>query len=170
MSQLVLRPVAVVRSPFKRPVDVPGSGATVEIDVDSQFEGELEGVERSSHLIVVGHFHRGAEPRSVRRWRHGKTRRMRCLRVTLSGPTDANLRDRWQACGTPWPHARRGPRRPCGRNAGPGPEAVHPRLGRGILGQRRRRVRQAQLPDSDLYDFLALDLANHLGTGHPLRA
>jgi len=165
MSPIVLHPVAVVRSPFKSTADVPGRGAIVEIEVDSRFERELEGVERSSHLIVVGYFHQvgGEGPAAARRWRHG----------------------RGQSCGA---FATRCPERPTpismtvGRLLG--------RDGRTLLVEnvdladgtpvldlkpyvpgwdsvfsatRRRRVRQAAISDLDLYDFLALDLENHLG-------
>ncbi len=171
MSQIVVQPVAVVRSPFKRAADVPGRGEIVEIEVDAQFERELEGVERSSHLIVVGWFHQksASAPALVRR------RQAQGL-----------------ACGA---FATRCPERPTpisisvGRLLGrdgltlvvenvdlvdgtpildlkpyvPGWDAV-------FSARRRRRVRQAELPDEDLYDFLLLDLGNHLGAEAALPA
>jgi tRNA (Thr-GGU) A37 N-methylase len=59
MSQLLLKQVGVVRSPYKTAGEVPGGGAAADIVVDPEFEQELAGVERSSHLLVVGYFHRG---------------------------------------------------------------------------------------------------------------
>jgi len=90
MSQIILQPVAVVRSPFKRPEDVLGRGTTVEVEVASQFERELEGVERSSHLIIVGYFHKNmARAQGAAQRRHAPG----------------------QACGASLPDARSGQRR-----------------------------------------------------------
>ncbi|HTP50478.1 MAG TPA: TrmO family methyltransferase [Anaeromyxobacteraceae bacterium] len=166
MPPIVLETVAVVRSPYKDAASVPGGGACVRIEVDPRFERELEGVERSSHLIVVGYFHeRGkGEPAAPRRWRHG----------------------RGKPCGA---FASRCPDRPTpismsvGRFLGrdglallvdhidlvdgtpvldlkpyvPGWDAV-------FSARRLRRVRQVEISDLDAYEFLALDLENHLGS------
>jgi tRNA-Thr(GGU) m(6)t(6)A37 methyltransferase TsaA len=169
MSQIVLQQVGVVRSPFQKTADVPGSGAAVEIEVFAPFERELEGVDRSSHLIIVGYFHQRTHPApGPGRRRHG------------------------QACGA---FASRCPERPTpialtvGRLIGrdglrllvdhvdlvdgtpvldlkpyiPGWDAV-------FSATRRRRVRQAEISDRELYDFLALDLSHHLGADAALPA
>jgi len=55
-----LKPIEVVRSPFRRVEDVPRDcGAVVgEIEVFKEYEEGLEGVEESSHLIILWLFHK----------------------------------------------------------------------------------------------------------------
>ena len=62
-----LRPVGVVRSPFKEPADLPPPAfapprfferSTGEIEIFPEFEPGLEGLESFSHIIVLFHFHR----------------------------------------------------------------------------------------------------------------
>ena len=62
-----LRPVGVVRSPFKEPADLPPPAfapprfferSTGEIEIFPEFEPGLEGLEGFSHIIVLFHFHR----------------------------------------------------------------------------------------------------------------
>jgi tRNA-Thr(GGU) m(6)t(6)A37 methyltransferase TsaA len=62
-----LRPVGVVRSPFKEPADLPPpvfapprffERSTGEIEVFPEFEPGLEGLEGFSHIIVLFNFHR----------------------------------------------------------------------------------------------------------------
>ena len=54
-----LRPIGIVRSPFKRVEDVPREcGPTVgEIEVFKEYEPGLEGIEKGSHLIMLWLFH-----------------------------------------------------------------------------------------------------------------
>jgi len=66
--------VAVVRSPVRTPREMPGSGVPALIAVDPRFEAALEGVERSSHLIVIGCFHEAsASPNADVGRRHPRT-------------------------------------------------------------------------------------------------
>ena len=62
-----LRPIGVVRSPFKEPADLPPPAfapprfferSTGEIEIFPEFEPGLEGLEGFSHIIVIFHFHR----------------------------------------------------------------------------------------------------------------
>ncbi len=62
-----LRPIGVVRSPFKDPSDLPPPAfapprfferSTGEIEIRPEFEPGLEGLEGFSHIIVLFHFHR----------------------------------------------------------------------------------------------------------------
>ncbi len=62
-----LRPVGVVRSPFKEPADLPPPAfapprfferSKGEIEIFPEFEPGLEGLEGFSHIIVLFHFHR----------------------------------------------------------------------------------------------------------------
>jgi tRNA (Thr-GGU) A37 N-methylase len=55
---------------------MPGSGVVAAIQVDPRFEGALEGVERSSHLIVVRCFHEAsATVNEALARRHARTTR-----------------------------------------------------------------------------------------------
>jgi tRNA-Thr(GGU) m(6)t(6)A37 methyltransferase TsaA len=71
-----LRPVGVVRSPYKEPADLPPPAfapprfferSTGEIEVFPEFAEALEGIEDYSHVIVLFHFHRagGAKLKAV---------------------------------------------------------------------------------------------------------
>ena len=62
-----LRPIGVVRSPFKDPSDPPPPAfapprfferSTGEIEIRPEFEPGLEGLDGFSHIIVLFHFHR----------------------------------------------------------------------------------------------------------------
>jgi len=71
-----LRPVGVVRSPFKEPADLPPPAfapprfferVTGEIEVFPEFAEALDDIEGFSHIIVLFHFHRsgGAKLKAV---------------------------------------------------------------------------------------------------------
>jgi len=55
-----LKPIGIVRSPFKRVRDVPHDcGSMVgEIEVLEEYKPGLEGVDRVSHLIILWLFHK----------------------------------------------------------------------------------------------------------------
>lgn len=62
-----LRPIGVVRSPYKEPKDLPPPAfapprfferSRGEIEVRPEFAAGLEGLERYSHIVVLFHFHR----------------------------------------------------------------------------------------------------------------
>ena len=64
---LALRPIGVVRSPYKEPKDLPPPAfapagfferSRGEIEVRPEFAAGLEGLERYSHIVVLFHFHR----------------------------------------------------------------------------------------------------------------
>jgi tRNA (adenine37-N6)-methyltransferase len=164
MSQLVLQQVGVVRSAYRTTADVPGGGAPADIAVEARFEQELLGIERSSHLIVVGYFHRPSADAAAHLKRHRGHAQpcgafaARCPeRPTPISVTVSRLVSRWGLIlrvdrldlvdGTPVldlkPYV-------------PGWDAV-------FSARRKRRVRQAEIGDAELHHFLSLDLENHLG-------
>ncbi len=62
-----LRPVGVVRSPFKKPAALPPPAfapprffekSTGEIEIFPEFAAGLDGLEGFSHILVLFHFHR----------------------------------------------------------------------------------------------------------------
>lgn len=64
---LRLRPIGIVRSPFKDPSDLPPPAfapprfferSTGEIEVFPEFAAGLDGLEGFSHILVIFHFHR----------------------------------------------------------------------------------------------------------------
>jgi tRNA-Thr(GGU) m(6)t(6)A37 methyltransferase TsaA len=66
---LRVRPVGVVRSPYKEPADLPPpafapprflASITGEIVVFPEFAEGLDGLEDFSHIIVIFHFHRAS--------------------------------------------------------------------------------------------------------------
>lgn len=161
---LILEPVGLVRSRFTTPDSLPGGGGPADLVIDPRHAAELDGVERSSHLLVVARFHREAPGRGHLAERHrGHAARCgafatRCpdrpnrLAVTVArllGREGLVLRaDHVDLLdGTPIldvkPYV-------------PGWDGV-------FSARRRRRVRQAEVSDADLHDFLQLDLENHLG-------
>jgi len=164
MSRFVLQEIGAIRSRYKRPADVPGAGATAEVEIFEPFQAELEGVERSSHLIIVGYFHDELSVAAVsRRRRHAP------------GPACGAFATRCPHRPTPISMtvgrlvARRGPRLLVDhvdlvdgtpvldlKPYVPGWDAV-------FSARRQRRIRQAEIADGELYEFLALDLAHHLG-------
>jgi tRNA-Thr(GGU) m(6)t(6)A37 methyltransferase TsaA len=173
MSLLVIRPVGVVRSRYLTPASLPNEGGPAELVIDERYSAELDGVERSSHLIVVAQFHlllRGDGPSVHPHRRHAE----RCGAFAARCPdrpnrlavTVARLLDRRGPVlrvahldlvdGTPIldlkPYV-------------PGWDAV-------FSAWRQRRVRLAEVSDRSLHEFLTLDLANHLGeqaAGRPAR-
>jgi tRNA (adenine37-N6)-methyltransferase len=52
-----LDPIGYVRSPCTSPREIPGEGVPAEVIVAPEYADALEGVELSSHLIVVGWLH-----------------------------------------------------------------------------------------------------------------
>ncbi len=54
---LRLRPVGVVRAPFRTLSEVPPWGGPAEIVIAPDYAAALAGIERSSHLFVVGYLH-----------------------------------------------------------------------------------------------------------------
>lgn len=54
---LVVRPIGVVRSPVKTPRDMPLNGARAVLEIHPEFEAALDGLENTSHLVVMGWFH-----------------------------------------------------------------------------------------------------------------
>ena len=62
MKEITMRPVGVIRSPFKTTGDVPiqpvfAGGAEGTVEVFDEFAEGLEGLEGFSHIILVYHFH-----------------------------------------------------------------------------------------------------------------
>lgn len=55
--ELGLIPVGVVRSPCRDPAQMPGQGIAGEILVDEAYAAGLEGLDDSSHLVVLGWLH-----------------------------------------------------------------------------------------------------------------
>lgn len=64
---LRLRPIGIVRSPYKDPSDLPPPAFAAprffarsrgEIEIRPAFAAGLDGLERFSHIIVLFHFHR----------------------------------------------------------------------------------------------------------------
>lgn len=53
-----LRPIGVVRSPFATTHEIPFQGGPATLELDPAFEAGLLGLERSSHLVVLGLLHR----------------------------------------------------------------------------------------------------------------
>jgi tRNA-Thr(GGU) m(6)t(6)A37 methyltransferase TsaA len=55
-----LRPIGIVRSPFKRVEDIPRECRSIvgEIEVFKEYEPGLEGIEKVSHIIILWLFHK----------------------------------------------------------------------------------------------------------------
>lgn len=54
---LTLRPIGVVRSPIATPRDMPLNGVRAVLAIHPEFEAALDGLETTSHLVVMGWFH-----------------------------------------------------------------------------------------------------------------
>lgn len=62
MEEITLRPVGVIRSPFRSTEDAPiqpafAGGAQGTVEVFDEFAGGLEGLDGFSHVILIYHFH-----------------------------------------------------------------------------------------------------------------
>lgn len=164
-DDLCLRPIGVVHSDPVARTDVPLVGGPAVLEVLPEFEPALDGVERSSHILVLAWLHRADRGVLVARPR----------RIDPGGPSMGVF-------------ASRSPDRP-----NPVSVSVVPLLRRegrrlfvehldlidgtplldvksynpgwdGVFGARReKRVRQSALPDAVLAGFLRRDLQNHLG-------
>ena len=58
MDAMVLKPVGVVRCAFASPGEVPVEGGPAIIEVHPEFGDGLEGIERSSHIVLLASLHR----------------------------------------------------------------------------------------------------------------
>lgn len=54
---LLMQPIGVVRSPYKITHAIPLQGGPAVLEIFPQFETGLEGLDGSSHLVVLGHLH-----------------------------------------------------------------------------------------------------------------
>lgn len=57
MDPLTLKPIGVVRSPYRTPLDAPRQGefaaAQADVVLDGRFAGGLEGIEAGERLLIV---------------------------------------------------------------------------------------------------------------------
>lgn len=52
-----IRPIGIVHSPVANPEDMPYEGVPAHIELFPEYEKGLVGIERTSHLVVLGWFH-----------------------------------------------------------------------------------------------------------------
>lgn len=65
MNEIILHPIGVIHSPYKKKEDIPCQGCRSErmgeVEVFSQYAEGLKDVEGFSHLILVYFFHKAAQ-------------------------------------------------------------------------------------------------------------
>lgn len=175
MHDYQLRPVGRVRAPWASCAEVPVQGGPAEIVVAPEFSAALDGVERGTHLIVLG-------------WLHQADRTVLRARPRKVAPTAP-------PCGV---FACRAPVRPnpishtvvelvrrdgCVLHVDPldladgtpvvDIKAYSPGWDTVFAAQREQRVPTATLTDEQLQSLLQRDVRNHVGpqwTSEPVRA
>ena len=65
MTEVTLRPIGIVRSPHRTAGSVPAEGSDATIEIHEPYRAGLRGIERNSHLIVLGWFDRASRDQLV---------------------------------------------------------------------------------------------------------
>jgi len=63
MEQIIIHPIGVIRSPYKKPADIPIQGvfkkeAEAQIELMEKYAAGLKDLEQFSHAIVLYYFHK----------------------------------------------------------------------------------------------------------------